>query len=236
MKKRCLLLILLLFAVLMLSMPALAVEEEFEKRKAEMELEMGRALTDREKMQIYNLLVEAKEDRLQKLREAYEPKEKIYYNNTVCAFGPQFREVDANLTRDWYMFTPIDLSEEGEQRFDLIGGGMYVIGSVTVTVRDGEVTVDYEYNSRDVEAGREYFTFFRDFDSVTREDLNRLPKSFSYGKSYSIEEKLDGDTDVILFVCNTATFEKTDCGVWRYYETNEDRVAMRNAMLDMIEE
>lgn len=236
MKKRCLLLILLLFAALTLSMPALAVEEEFEKRKAEMELEVGRALTDREKMQIYNLLVEAKEDRLQKLREAYEPKEKIYYNNTVCAFGPQFREVDANLTRAWYMFTPIDLSEEGEQRFDLIGGGMYVIGSVTVTVRDGEVTVDYEYNSRDVEAGREYFTFFRDFDSVTREDLNRLPKSFSYGKSYSIEEKLDGDTDVILFVCNTATFEKTDRGVWRYYETNEDRVEMRNAMLDMIEE
>lgn len=236
MKKKVLSWMLLLAALLLSISPALAVQEEFEKRKAEMEIEEGRALTDLEKQLIYDLLVEAKEDRLQKLRDAYEPKEKIYYNNTVCAFGPQFRELSSNLTRDWYMFTPIDLSEDGEQRFDLIGGGMYVIGSVTVTVKDGEVTVDYAYNSRDVQPGREYFTFFADYDSVTREDLNRLPKHYSYGKTYSIEEKLGGDTDVILFVCNTATFEKTSRGVYRYYEMNEDRVEMRNAMLDRIGE
>ena len=236
MKKKVLSWMLLLLAVLLSASPALAVQEEFEKRKAEMEIEVGRALTDLEKQWIYNLLVEAKEDRLKKLRDEYEPKEKIYYNNTVCAFGPQFRELSSNLTRDWYMFTPIDLSEDGEQRFELIGGGMYVIGSVTVTVKDGEVTVDYAYNSRDVQPGREYFTFFEDYDSVTREDLNRLPKHYSYGKAYSIEEKLGGDTDVILFVCNTATFEKTSRGVYRYYEMNEERVEMRNAMLDMIGE
>ena len=236
MKKKVLSWMLLLAALLLSVSPALAVQEEFEKRKAEMEIEVGRALTDLEKQLIYDLLVEAKEDRLQKLRDAYEPKEKIYYNNTVCAFGPQFRELSSNLTRDWYMFTPIDLSEDGEQRFDLIGGGMYVIGSVTVTVKDGEVTVEYAYNSRDVQPGREYFTFFADYDSVTRVDLSRLPKHYSYGKTYSIEEKLGGDTDVILFVCNTATFEKTSRGVYRYYEMNEDRVEMRNAMLDMIGE
>ena len=236
MKKKVLSWMLLLAALLLSVSPALAVQEEFEKRKAEMEIEEGRALTDLEKQLIYDLLVEAKEDRLQKLRDAYEPKEKIYYNNTVCAFGPQFRELSSNLTREWYMFTPIDLSEDGEQRFDLIGGGMYVIGSVTVTVKDGEVTVDYAYNSRDVQPGREYFTFFADYDSVTREDLSRLPKHYSYGKTYSIEEKLGGDTDVILFVCNTATFEKTSRGVYRYYEMNEDRVEMRNAMLDRIGE
>jgi len=225
---------ILLLIALTVTAPALAVREEYEKRKTKMEIELGRALTDQEKQRIYNMLMEAKEDRLRKLREEYEPKEKTYYNNTVCAFGPQFREISSNLTKDWFMFTPVDLSEDGEQYYDLIGGGMYVVGGVTVTVRDGTVKVDYQYNSGDIEEGREYFTFFADYDSVTREDINRLPKRFSYGKTYSIEEKLGGDTDVLLFVCNTATFEKTSRGVYRYYETNEDRVAMRDAMLDMI--
>ncbi len=234
-KKRCLL-ILLLIAALILAAPVLAIEEALQEIVQEIELKEERTLSTREKNLIRAILEEAQQDRLKKIAEERQPKEKIYFNNTVCAFGPQFREVDSNLTRDWYMFTPIDLSKDGKQRFDLIGGGMYVIGSVTVAVENGEVMVDYEYNSRDVEAGREYFTFFADFDSVTREDLNRLPKHFSYGKRYSIEEKLGGDTDVILFVCNTATFEKTSRGVWRYYETNEDRVAMRDAMLEMIGE
>jgi len=226
---------LLLMAVLLVGCAkAATIQERYEKVVEETQLREDRVLTREEKDWILHLLNEANEDTLQKLRDAYEPKEKIYFNNTVCAFGPQFREISSKLTKDWYMFTPIDLSKDGTQSYELIGGSMYVIGEVTVTVKDGKVTVDYEYFSRDIEAGREYFTFFHDFDSITREDINRLPKQYSYGKSYSIEEKLGGDTDVILFVCNTATFEKTSGGVYRYYETNEDRVDLREQMLDMI--
>ena len=232
MKKVCLLLLAIL--LLMGSAEAATIQERYEKIVEETELREKRPMTRREKDWLLHLLEEANEDTLQKLRDAYEPKEKIYYNNTVCAFGPQLREVSSNLTKEWFMFTPVDLSEDGTQTFELIGGSMYVIGTVTVTVKDGSVTVDYEYFSRDIEAGREYFTFFNDFDSITREDINRLPKHYMYGKSYSIEEKLGGDTDVILFVCNTATFEKTSGGVYRYYEMNEDRVELREQMLDMI--
>ena len=232
MKKACLLLLAIL--LLMGSAEAATIQERYEKIVEETELREGQPMTRREKDWLLHLLEEANEDTLQKLRDAYEPKEKIYYNNTVCAFGPQLREVSSNLTKEWFMFTPVDLSEDGTQTFELIGGSMYVIGTVTVTVKDGSVTVDYEYFSRDIEAGREYFTFFNDFDSITREDINRLPKHYVYGKSYSIEEKLGGDMDVILFVCNTATFEKTSGGVYRYYEMNEDRVELREQMLDMI--
>lgn len=227
-------LLLLLLVILSSSAEAATIQERYEKIVEETQLREERVLTRQEKDWILHLLNEANEDTLQKLRDAYEPKEKIYYNNTVCAFGPQFREISSKLTKDWYMFTPIDLSEEGTQSFELIGGSMYVIGEVTVTVKDGKVTVDYEYFSRDIEAGREYFNIFADYESITREDINRLPKHFSYGKAYSIKEKLGGDTDVILFVCNTATFEKTSGGVYRYYETNDDREAMRSQMLEMI--
>lgn len=232
MKRKCLL--LLMIVMLFGCAKAATIQERYEKIVEETERKEDRVMTREEKDWLLHLLNEANEDTLQKLRDAYVPKEKIYFNNTVCAFGPQFREVSSNLTRDWYMFTPVDLSKDGTQTYELIGGGMYVIGKLTVTVKNGTVTVDYDYASKDIEPGREYFTFFADYESITREDMDNFQKHYSYGKAYSIDEKLSGDTDVIIFVCNTATFEKTSRGVYRYYETNDDREALRAQMLEMI--
>lgn len=179
---------------------------------------------------------EARQDTLDKLRRAYKPKPKDYDQNTVCAFGPQFREVSPRMTDLWYMFTPVDLSEDGTQTFDLIGGSMYVIGEVTVQVKDGTVCVNYAYADRSIVQGREYFAIYPDYESITADDLENFhqKKRFTYGRTYSIEQKLGGDTDVILFVCNTATFKNSTPGIVRYYETNDDRVQMRKAMLEMI--
>jgi len=233
-KKTCLIVIVLLLTMLLSGAEAKTVQERYEEIVRETELREEREMTKKEKDKLLYLLNEANEDTLRKLRDAYVPKEKIYFNNTVCAFGPRFRDVSSKLTREWYMFTPVDLSQEGTQRFELIGGGMYVIGEVIVTVEGGRVTVEYDYASGDIEGGREYFVFFPDFESITRKDMDNFQKRFTYGKSYSIEEKLGGDTDVILFVCNTATFEKTSRGVYRYYENQEERVQLRDKMLEMI--
>ena len=131
MKKGCLLMLLLL-AMLISSSAAAQVPQSVQDRYEEIvertEREEGRTMTAEEKEELLYLLNEANEDTLRKLRAAYIPKEKIYYNNTVCAFGPQFRDVSSKLTKEWYMFTPVDLSEDGTQYFELIGGGMYVIG------------------------------------------------------------------------------------------------------------
>ncbi len=196
--------------------------------------EESRPMTQEERQEY--LKEEARQDTLAKLRRAYRPKEKDYDQNTVCTFGPQFREVSPRMTDQWYMFTPVDLSRDGTQTFDLIGGSMYVIGKLTVKVRNGTVCVDYAYADSSIESGREYFTIFPDYESISADMLENfhLQKRFTYGRTYSIEEKLGGDTDVILFVCNTATFKHSTPGIVRYYETNEDRVQMREAMLDMI--
>ncbi|MBQ7886797.1 MAG: hypothetical protein IJ313_07900 [Clostridia bacterium] len=195
-------------------------------------------LSKEEKDLIEKYKEEARQDRLKKLRDAYEPKPKDYDQNTVCSFGPQFREVSPRMTDEWYMFTPVDLSEEGTQTFDLIAGNMFVIGEVSVTVENGKFQVDYEYNSAHIEIGREYFNIYPDYESIEAGNLENLhaQKRFSYGKAYSIEDKLDGDTDVILFVCNTATFQKTTGGVGEYYSTHPARVAEREKLLDMIGE
>lgn len=191
-------------------------------------------MTEEERMEY--LLEEAKQDRLDKLRREYVPKEKDYDQNTVCSFGPQFRDISPRMTDLWYMFTPIDLSVEGKQTFDLIAGNMFVVGQVSVAVENGRFQVDYAYNSTQIEIGREYFNIFPDYESIEEENLENLhaQKRFSYGKSYSIADKLEGDTDVILFVCNTATFKKTTRGVGEYYKNHPNRVPVREAMLEMI--
>ena len=234
--KRRFLLLLLLLALFLPACAAAARRPSFGRPGTRPEIqEEEKEKTEEEIRQ--ELLEEAKQDRLEKLRRAYVPKQKDYDQNTVCSFGPQFREISRRITDEWYMFTPLDLSTDGTQTFDLIAGNQFVIGKVSVTVKNGKFQVDYQYNSTRIEVGREYFNIFPDYKGIEEEHLENLhaQKRFSYGKSYSIADKLGGDTDVILFVCNTATFKKTTRGVGAYYKTHPDRVAQREIMLEMIE-
>lgn len=228
--------ILLFLFILLLVLPgtASAWRPSFGRPEAKPEIQEEKELSEEELRE--QRLEEARQDTLDKLRRAYRPKQKDYDNNTVCSFGPQFREVSPRMTDLWYMFTPIDLSENGTQTYDLIAGNMFVIGEVTVTVENGRFQVDYRYNSARIEIGREYFQIFPDYKSIGADNLEdfHAQKRFSYGRSYSIADKLEGDTDVILFVCNTVTFKKTTPGIVGYYSTNPDRVAQREAMLEMI--
>lgn len=233
--KRRFLLLLLLLALFLPACAAAARRPSFGRPGTRPEIqEEEKEKTEEEIRQ--ELLEEAKQDRLEKLRRAYVPKQKDYDQNTVCSFGPQFREISRRITDEWYMFTPLDLSRDGTQTFDLIAGHMFVIGEVTVTVESGRFQVDYSYNSSQIEVGREYFQIFPDYESITFRDMENFHqnKRFSYGRSYSIADKLDGDTDVILFVCNTATFRDNTSGVTRYYSTHPDWVELREAMLEHI--
>lgn len=228
--------ILLFLFVLLLVLPgaASARRPSFGRPDAKPEIQEEKELSEEERRE--QLLEEARQDTLDKLRRAYRPKQKDYDNNTVCSFGPQFREVSPRLTDLWYMFTPVDLSRDGTQTFDLIAGNMFVIGEVAVKVQNGKFQVDYHYNGPRIEIGREYFQIFSDYESIRAQNLDdfHAQKRFSYGRAYSIADKLEGDTDVILFVCNTVTFKKTTPGIFGYYSTNPDRVAQREAMLEMI--
>ena len=235
MRKHCL---LLMIRVLLLPCFALAQDsgassdplEDFDIYNVDFD-----NLTSEERKEIERLKEEARQDTLAKLRRAYKPKEKDYDQNTICSFGPQFREVSPRMTDLWYMFTPLDLSRDGTQRFDLIAANMFVIGEVTVTVKNGRFQVDYRYYSPQIEIGREYFNIYLDYDSIEESNLDNLhaQKRFGYGRSYSIADKLEGDTDVVLFVCNTATFQK-ETGLTSYYSNNPDRIEQRERMLKMI--
>lgn len=166
-----------------------------------------------------------------------------YPNNTACSFGPQFRETRPGLTDKWYMFTPINLTRQGRQEFDYVASNLYVIGKVYVDVMGDSVTVTYE--NLDAEKGgntetlSEYFTIFPDLKSVTNVEPETMEDlGFRFGQSISIQNDLAGDTNVLLFVRNRVTYcdyVTNSRKLTRFWINHPDRVAVRNAMLAMMD-
>lgn len=164
-----------------------------------------------------------------------------YPNNTVCSFGPQFRDIDPAMTDLWYMFTPIDLSKDGTQTFELIAGNMYVLGQAAVTVSGDSVTVTYatvKGKNGHVYMKSEYLNFFPDLQSVTTVVPEEIGPGFAFGKPISIEKDLKGDTNVLMFIRNVATFRNyvtNDTILRRYYKNYPSRKELRDEMLGLMD-
>lgn len=156
-----------------------------------------------------------------------------YPNNTVCSFGPHFRDVTPSLTDEWYMFTALDLSQNGVQTYEMVAGNVFIIGNVTITVDGDEVTVHYEYVNDKIMDKDHFFTFFQDYDSITTVNPGELT-AWEYDKTYSIANDLGGDTSVLLFTCNEVTFRDDNPGIVRFWENIEWRKTLREHMLTMI--
>ncbi len=138
-----------------------------------------------------------------------EPKPVWYPSNTVSTHGFAFRDLRPELTKKWYRFTPVDLSKDGEIAIPLVGSNKYIIGQVKVNVTGDEVTVNYRmFGDRNDTARREseFFTFLPDLASVTTVEPGELGEGFTFGEPVSIEKDLKGDTRVLLYVRNVATY------------------------------
>jgi len=131
---------------------------------------------------------------------------KITYIMTTCSEGIRFRDLENPLTDYWYMFTPIDLSVEGEQTFDLIAGNIHKIGTVTVVVKEGTVTVSYELANRSaIEVFEEFVTILPSLEGMTELDFDALT-AYEFDKAISIQDQLGGDTKVLLLIRNLVRY------------------------------
>lgn len=179
------------------------------------------------KRQVFNFFVDAEANGNVRVRAAG-----WMTNNTVCSFGPHFK--DYVRTDKWYMFTPIDLTLQGMQSFEMVAGGMYKIGTVNVTVSGDTFWVEYTYvNPSEIYNKGEFFTIFGGLNQVTTVDPNKLT-SMTYGQPYSITRDLGGDTNVLLFTCNHATFLNSTTGIERFYENIDWRKNLREEMIALM--
>ncbi|MBQ3156834.1 MAG: hypothetical protein IJB81_07915 [Clostridia bacterium] len=138
------------------------------------------------------------------------------YQMTACSAGIRFRDLDNAITNKWYMFTPVDLSVDGEQTFDLISGNVHRIGTVTVLVENGNVTVTYKVNNHhSVDISDEFLSILPSLEGMTELDLAALP-TYNFGEPISIQDELNGDTKVLLFIRNIAYYIEDSHGVYGF--------------------
>ena len=141
---------------------------------------------------------------------------RYFYSNTASTQGFSFRDMVPGLTKEWVMFTPVDLSQEGEQTIPLIASNMYYIGHVTLNVAGGNVTATYEVG-KGVKVKSEFLTMFPDLASVTEVDPKNLGESAkAFGEPVSIQDELGGDTKVLLYANLVVDYNDDLSSIQRY--------------------
>ena len=165
-----------------------------------------------------------------------------YPDNTACCFGLPLRDMPRPKTDKWFHVTPIDLSLQGDQEFAYIGSNLYILGKVIVTVSGDTVFVNY-HNFYESQGGNtkttdEFMTIFHDLSEVTV-NTARVPRSFAFGQPISIENDLDGDTNVLLFILNHVTYCDYVTGthkLTRYWHNLQENKALRYQMELLMEQ
>lgn len=162
--------------------------------------------------------------------------------NTVTSFGPQFRVLTPDLTDEWYMFTPIDLTVQGRQTFELVGGNVMNVGNVHVDVSGDNVTVTYQAHymgeTDKVEIISEYLNFFNAYSTITTVKPEDLPSQFAFGVPFSISNNLGGDSNVLMFVRNVQTFFRfpvPTAELQRNLPNSDENFALRGHMLQLMD-
>lgn len=124
--------------------------------------------------------------------------------------GPMFSSFHMGLTDEPYMFTPVDLSNDGEYRFALIGDFAWVAGEVQVLVRSGMTIVTcFPREGVTVDDKNSFFTFFPDIRSVQTIDPAKLKDvRLSFGMPYAVPALFRTDAKVLLYVNCPITYQK----------------------------
>ncbi len=127
---------------------------------------------------------------------------KTAYGHFMTSEGPLFLSFRQELTSRLYMFTPMDLSLDGEYHIPLIGDTSQVVGEAKVVVQNGMTTVTYLLvNGVKLKARDEFFTFFRDIDSPKSLKTSKLQSvKLKFGQPYSVAKWLKSDPNVLLYI------------------------------------
>lgn len=130
-------------------------------------------------------------------------------NNTACTFGVRIKSLNSRLTDAWTMATPLDLKEiaalpGGVKRIDLCASNMYVIGTVTVRVRDGVLRVSMQLSENEesaFEIAEQHLFLITSPSEWNSLDPRRLKEQeYEIGTDIILEERLPDTRYVVMFL------------------------------------
>jgi len=159
-------------------------------------------------------------------------------NNTACTFGVRIKNLDKGLTDAWTMATPLDLEENaalpgGVKRIDLCASNMYIIGTVSVRVRDGALRVSMQFaEESDAEESKfevsEQHLFLitspSDWNSIDPKRLEE--KEYEIGVDILLKDSLPDTKFVVLYLPVKLSYDPN--GLSRFgYNLHEDTELIR---------
>ena len=147
---------------------------------------------------------------------------------TADAFvsGVSFADV-TELEADKETFAAIDLTVDGKHTFDLIGD-CYIIGTVTVEVVGGKVTVTYELVSDEIKVNEEFLTVMTGLDGVASLDKETMT-AHAFGEAIDMGE----NTVALIYIQNVCEFRSDVIGL-KYFELTDTHVDLVEAMKEML--
>jgi hypothetical protein len=137
-------------------------------------------------------------------------------NNTVCAFGPRLRDSSTilypNVTDLWYMYTPFSVqaikdAPGSKVEYELVASNTDIVGKVTLSIVDDELTVDYTLASNTIKITYEFFTILNqitDLNKYEPEDLRSL--ALQRREPMNIQEYFGDDDQLVLYFCSRCNY------------------------------
>ncbi len=137
-------------------------------------------------------------------------------NNTVCAFGPRLRDSSTilypNVTDLWYMYTPFSVqaikdAPGSKVEYELVASNTDIVGKVTLSIVDDELTVDYTLASNTIKITYEFFTILNqitDLNKYEPEDLRSL--ALQRREPMNIQEYFGDDDQLVLYFCSRCDY------------------------------
>lgn len=156
------------------------------------------------------------------------PFTKMLYNNTICAFGPETRSLVGG--KDWYRVTPVDLTQEGTQTYDLIASNAYVVGTATVTVANGTLTVSYQLNSKQIQVRSEDLIIYPNVDAL-RHPTPATAGTYTFDQPIDIKATFGEDEKVLVSVFLKADYDQIGSGV-SVFRPDQAKIDALSALVD----
>jgi hypothetical protein len=101
-------------------------------------------------------------------------------------------------------FTVVDASLNGTQTYELVAADSVIVGDVTLTIRDGYLTIDYTLKGGDaIRVNLEFFTVLnRINDLSTYEPESLMSMKINRNQAINLNEMFPGDTHLVLYFCS----------------------------------
>jgi hypothetical protein len=164
------------------------------------------------------------------------PKTKVPdAGNFVTSEGPLFIMFRDDLTEGYEMFTPMDLSLDGEYVFPLVSNAMHTVGEVKVTVKKGLVTA-HPQMFLGVKLTDGILTFFADFRAVQTIKPKELKSvDIPFDLPVSIANRLGVDDKVLMYINCPVSYQSGAASIHPFSLEDPAYLERMYALIDLMD-